>query len=82
MAKKFKITSPCPVCGGDGTRLVWTGKTDEEGNFLPPDPQPCLECESGRQTIGEIEIPQLDNILDKVNDILDKVNDIFEKINE
>ena len=83
MALEFNITEVCPVCGGDGIRTVWQGAVDEEGNFVPPGDAPCLECnETGERIIGTITIPQLDNLITKVDAIAAQVQVLFDDLNQ
>ena len=75
MTDIFKVTVSCYVCGGDGIRPVYEGATNEQGEFIPPGNYPCPACENGQRIVGQVSIPQLDDILDKCNDIFEKVNE-------
>jgi len=81
MANDFKITISCPVCDGTGTRPVWQGSVDENGDFIPPGDQTCPECDSGRFEVGEITVPQLDSLIIKVDAIAVQVDALYEDLN-
>jgi len=72
----YPIKGTCGVCDGTGTRYLWDGTTDLEGNFVPPGESDCSHCIDGIVTIFTVEISQLDDILDKCNDIKEKVDEI------
>jgi len=83
----YPIKGTCGVCDGTGTRYLWDGTTDLEGNFVPPGESDCSHCIDGIVTIFTVEISQLDDIIAKLDaqdvkfDAIDtKLDTIEEKI--
>jgi len=82
MADIFEVKRICGACGGDSVQTIRTYST-VNGELQPPsvlEDAPCHECTDGLLTKFTVEIPQLDDILDKCNDILNKCNDILEQV--
>ena len=83
MSDNFNITRVCPSCGGDGMTEIWDYEiVNGEPQPISPSEVSCHRCNGGRRLIGSVEIPQINDILDKCNDILDKCNDILEQVTE
>ncbi len=83
MGEEFVITIVCPNCGGSHIRYHSSGAQNAEGENLPPNGFDCEVCrEDGTVVVGTVTIPQLDDILNKVNDVKQKVDEIKNIVDE